>query len=559
MAKVGQKDISMALAKKKGMDMADGERYVDTFFSLIEEALLTEKIVKVKGLGTFKLVDVRDRESVDVNTGDRVVIDGHAKVSFQPDPTLKELVNKPFSQFETVMLNDGVSFDNVAGDDADSDGNGADSADHDGAESETVEAAGNGSEADPYDGNMADTNDGNAADNAAEEIIKPEKGKSLISGALAEASQKLGTLADGNAEASRKLGTLAGGKTEASRKLDTLADENARDVAGNQASATGKRISFVEEQGGHSSVQGASAEIVGRLADDSGSDNIPDNVTFSTSMDADTVADENNSGRGNTVTDYKLPESTVTHRQEITETHSCENTETLRPESMETNRKESVGTVAGEPLPMRATVGNAVPADDEDEGEMVKSHSVAKVVLCVAAAIAVLVAMFYVGYSMGESNKAAEMAEQKTAQVSQRKSVKRVVKKPATVADTAVRHEEPLPAVAEDGKAPQEKAEKEQEKTAAESTAAPEEAKDGNKMAEAKLAVKTGAYSIEGTDKSIRLKPGQTLERVSRTYLGEGMECYVMVHNGKTQFKPGESINIPKLKLKKKATNKKVS
>ena len=545
MAKVGQKDISMALAKKKGMDMADGERYVDTFFSLIEEALLTEKIVKVKGLGTFKLVEVRDRESVDVNTGDRVVIDGHAKVSFQPDPTLKELVNKPFSQFETVMLNDGVSFDSVVGGDADSEGNDADSADRGGAESETVEAAGSGSETDLRDGNMADTNEGNAADNAAEESVKPAKGKSLISGALAEASQKLDTLADGNAEAFRKL--------------DTLVVENASDVDGNQASATGKRISFVEEQGEHGAVQDASAGIVGRLADDSGSDNIPDNVTFSTSMDADTVADENNSRRGNTVTDSKLPESTVTHRQEITETHSNENAETLRPGSMETNRKESVGTVAGEPLPMRATVENAVPADDEGDGETVKSHSVAKVVLCVAAAIAVLVAMFYVGYSMGESNKAAEMAEQKTVQVPQRNTVKRVVKKPATVADTAVRHEEPVPAVAADEKAAQEKAEKEQEKTAAENTAALEEAKDGNKMAEAKLAVKTGAYCIEGTDKSIRLKPGQTLERVSRTYLGEGMECYVMVHNGKTEFKPGESINIPKLKLKKKATNKKVS
>lgn len=509
MAKVGQKDISMALAKKKGMDMADGERYVDTFFSLIEEALLTEKIVKVKGLGTFKLVDVRDRESVDVNTGDRVVIDGHAKVSFQPDPTLKELVNKPFSQFETVMLNDGVSFDSVAGGEADSEGNDADSADHDGAESEAVEAVGN----------------------AVEENVNPEKGKSLISGALAEASQK----------------------------LDTLADGNASGVDGNRASATGKRISFVEEQEEHSAVQGASAEIVGRLADDSGSDNIPDNVTFSTSMDADTVADENNSGRGNTVTDSKLPETTVTHRQEITETHSYENTETLRPGSMEADRKESVGTVAGEPLPMQGAVENVVPAYEEGDEETVKSHSVAKVVLCVAAAIAVLVAMFYVGYSMGESNKAAEMAEQKTAQVPQRKTVKRVVKKSATVADTAVRHEEPVPAVAADEKAAQEKAEKEQEKTAAENTATPGEAKDGNKMAEAKLAVKTGAYSIEGTDKSIRLKPGQTLERVSRTYLGEGMECYVMVHNGKTEFKPGESINIPKLKLKKKATNKKVS
>lgn len=500
MAKVGQKDISMALAKKKGMDMADAERYVDTFFSLIEEALLTEKIVKVKGLGTFKLVEVRDRESVDVNTGDRVVIDGHAKVSFQPDPTLKELVNKPFSQFETVMLNDGVSFDSVAGDDADS-------------------------ESDVNDDSMADTNDGKEADSAAEESVKPTEGKSLISGALEEASQKLDILADGNAESSQKLDILAEDNVEASRKLNAQAVDNASDVDGSQTSATGKRISFVEEQGEHSVAQGASAEIVGQLADDSGSDNIPDNVTFSTSMDADAVADEKNTGSGGTVTDYKLAESTV----------------------------------ASEPLPMPDTVENAVPADDEADRETEKRHSVAKVVLCVAAAIAVLVAMFYVGYSMGESNKAAEMAEQKTAQAPQRKTVKRVVKKPATVADTVVRHEEPVPAMAEDEQAALEKAEKEQDKTAAENTATPEEAKDGNKMAEAKLAVKTGAYSIEGTDKSIRLKPGQTLERISRTYLGEGMECYVMVHNGKTEFKPGESINIPKLRLKKKATNKKVS
>lgn len=516
MAKVGQKDISMALAKKKGMDMADAERYVDTFFSLIEEALLTEKIVKVKGLGTFKLVEVRDRESVDVNTGDRVVIDGHAKVSFQPDPTLKELVNKPFSQFETVMLNDGVSFDN----DADS-------------------------ESDVNDDSMADTNDGNEADSAAEESVKPTEGNSLISGALEEASQKLDILAEDN--------------VEASRKLDAQAVDNASDVDGSQTSATGKRISFVEEQREHSVAQGASAEIVGQLADDSGSDNIPDNVTFSTSMDADTVADEKNTGSGGIVTDYKLPESTETYRQEMTETHRYENTETIRPGRMEADRKESVGTVSGEPLPMPGTVENAVPADDEGDGEVVKSHSVAKVVLCVAAAIAVLVAMFYVGYSMGESNKAAEMAELKIAQTQQRKPVRKTVKKPEAVADTAALHDESSPAMAEVEKAAQEKAEKEQEKTAAENTAALEEAKDGNKMAEAKLAVKTGAYCIEGTDKSIRLKPGQTLERVSRTYLGEGMECYVMVHNGKTEFKPGESINIPKLRLKKKATNKKVS
>jgi hypothetical protein len=74
---------------------------------------MNERLVKVKGLGTFKIVDVDDRESVNVNTGERVLIEGHSKISFTPDALMKELVNKPFSQFETVVLKDGVVFEDV--------------------------------------------------------------------------------------------------------------------------------------------------------------------------------------------------------------------------------------------------------------------------------------------------------------------------------------------------------------------------------------------------------------------------------------------------------------
>ncbi len=111
MGKVGIKNIAAVLAAKKNLSPEEAEKYVDAFFSLVNEALIPDKIVKIKGFGTFKLIDVRDRESVDVNTGERMVIDGHSKITFAPDNTLKELVNKPFSQFETVVLNDGVDFD----------------------------------------------------------------------------------------------------------------------------------------------------------------------------------------------------------------------------------------------------------------------------------------------------------------------------------------------------------------------------------------------------------------------------------------------------------------
>lgn len=80
---------------------------------MIEEALATEKYVKVKGFGTFKLTEVDSRESVNVNTGERIEIQGHTKVSFTPDTTMKDLINKPFAHFETVILNDGVEFEDT--------------------------------------------------------------------------------------------------------------------------------------------------------------------------------------------------------------------------------------------------------------------------------------------------------------------------------------------------------------------------------------------------------------------------------------------------------------
>lgn len=99
-------NIIEILSEKQGMDKKDAEIFVKGMFDLIEEALATEKYVKVKGLGTFKLTEVDSRASVDVNTGERIEIQGHTKISFTPDSTLKELINKPFSHFETVVLDD---------------------------------------------------------------------------------------------------------------------------------------------------------------------------------------------------------------------------------------------------------------------------------------------------------------------------------------------------------------------------------------------------------------------------------------------------------------------
>ena len=104
--KLNIQNLIELLAEKHGMDKTDAESFVKEFFQLIEESLESDKYVKIKGLGTFKLINVDSRESVNINTGERFEIQEHTKVSFTPEPTLKDLINKPFSHFETVVLND---------------------------------------------------------------------------------------------------------------------------------------------------------------------------------------------------------------------------------------------------------------------------------------------------------------------------------------------------------------------------------------------------------------------------------------------------------------------
>ena len=110
MSKLNIFDLSGVLMSKNGLDDKESRRFVKAIFDVIQECLDEDKVVKVKGLGTFKIIEVDDRESINVNTGERVLIEGHSKLTFTPDSVMKEIVNKPFSQFETVILNDGVDF-----------------------------------------------------------------------------------------------------------------------------------------------------------------------------------------------------------------------------------------------------------------------------------------------------------------------------------------------------------------------------------------------------------------------------------------------------------------
>ena len=101
-------ELLTAFATKSGLPRRRAEAFVRAFFDVIADALASEKFVRVKGLGTFKLVAVSERESVDVNTGERIQISGHTKVSFTPEAGLRDLINRPFAHFQTVVINEGT-------------------------------------------------------------------------------------------------------------------------------------------------------------------------------------------------------------------------------------------------------------------------------------------------------------------------------------------------------------------------------------------------------------------------------------------------------------------
>lgn len=119
MAKISITDLAGVIAKQRKLSTKDVEKFISAMFLVVDKGLDADRLVKIKGLGTFKVTSVKPRESINVNTGARVVIEGHDKVSFTPDTSMRDLINKPFAQFETVVLKDDVDFSDIDHDNSD--------------------------------------------------------------------------------------------------------------------------------------------------------------------------------------------------------------------------------------------------------------------------------------------------------------------------------------------------------------------------------------------------------------------------------------------------------
>lgn len=477
-------ELARVLAERKKLEESVARSFVSTMFDVVRVALERDKLVKVKGLGTFKLIEVSARESVNVNSGERMLIGSYGKITFTPDSIMKEIVNKPFSQFETVVLNDGVEFDDIEQQGSEpvpepaveSDGDISEGYADSDAEQEAEPAAEIDTEPDAGDGSGMN---GNAANGLGQEGAYREPDGGLAgpeaTGATSVAGLSVGAVTD------------AGDKRDAAGSLENHAQPAAVSVAGPDA--------------GQSSASDAEAQAEA----DAGETVIP----------AVDRVEESAGGTGIS------PSSPTAYAEKADD---------------------------GEDVPVPETGGRG-------RGVRAAMLSLLVVVLMAASAYGGYLFGLYKAYgpALAKDGGRGQTATQAKPAVQPVKSVQ-----PAATADSAAAKAAPADtatAVPPAGKAaaPAEKAAGNDEG----GKARPAEAKafDPAKYDAMDSRVRTGAYRIVGTDRVVRVKQGESLQRISDRMLGPGMECYIEVYNGlpaNADLKEGQALKIPKLELRKK-------
>ena len=444
------------LTSKMGLEVAEAEAFITAMFKVVNEGLKEDKLVKIKGLGTFKLTKVSARESVDVNTGERIVIEGREKISFTPDNYMRDLVNSPFSQFETVVLSDGVDFSAI---------------------------------------------DEKYALNELEDD----------SSLLLSNEESLETIAE---EPKNILSSIEEAK-EALAQLNEKGEEKPIEELVPSADIETENLLVVEqEESNEETKEQMSAPISLQLS--------PQQLSALNTKESIFDREE------------KVEESEVLSAVVENESSQIEEAPQFVIETEKIEEKEETKPIEED-------------SEEEEDTEESNSRSYVKPLLFAFLLIACLAIGAGVGYYFFQQ-QAKEMA------VTQSTPTTNKVVVSAKKANNAI-------AVVDSSQKKQAAAMVDsitkKNTQAVVVKAEQSEVKDEKPVFDSKQynkdpRVRTGAYIIIGVEKEIEVKAGQTLYSLSRRYLGPDMECYVEAINGKKEFKAGEKMKIPTLKLKKK-------
>lgn len=553
MSKISLSDLAQRLAEKSGISLQDAELFIRKMFDVANEGLQSDKLVKMKWLGTFKVMAVKDRESVDVNTGERIIIEGRDKISFTPDNILKEIVNKPFAQFETVVVNDGVDFDEIDRkfENAEEDGSVFDS---------TLECVPN-------------------SDNPSLESFV-EQDSPVTSGVIDFLDE------ENDAPVSDEMIVIG----EKRLSQENVAEPEEKKPEGSEHAATEPAV-FKPAVSEPEESESATSELETKESE----------VPAQNEVES-VVSDEEN-------------ESTLTEKTPIAEKVPSdeENSITEIPiaEKIPSDGENSITEI---PIEEEASSDEETPSSDEETD---KRHVVLPRYLVIAASVVFLAMIGGFGWFAFNYGKMAAQRDHLALQLDNYQQIATEKKTPTKSASTqeeilrkkaiedSVRMAQASEAVKKvenaeqnmnatvdkqsiDVKSAEAKKNLEAMKLAdaknladakrqveAKKLADAKKQQETKKLAEAKkkeearkqaekhaaqasskydqdARVRTGAYRIIGVSAVVTAREGQTIKSLSQKYLGPGMECYVEALNGTSLLKPGQKVKIPKLELKKK-------
>ncbi len=563
MSKISLSDLVQRLAEKSGISLQDAELFIRKMFDVANEGLQSDKLVKMKWLGTFKVMAVKDRESVDVNTGERIIIEGRDKISFTPDNILKEIVNKPFAQFETVVVNDGVDFDEIDRkfENAEEDGSVFESTLESVPDSENSSLESFVEQDSPATSGVIDfLDEENDAPVSDEMIVIGEKRLSQEN--VAEPEEK---------------------KPEGSEPAAT--EPAATEPAATEPAVFKPAVSEpVESESATSELETKESEVPAQNEVES------------------VVSDEEN-------------ESTLTEKTPIAEKVPSDEENSIAEipiaEKVPSDGENSITEI---PIEEEASSDEETPFSDEETD---KRHVVLPRYLVIAASVVFLAMIGGFGWFAFNYGKMAAQRDHLALQLDNYQQIAAEKKAPAKSAPTqeeilrkkaiedSVRMAQASKAVKKaenaeqnmdaavdkqsiDVKSAEAKKNLEVKKLAdaknladakrqveAKKLADAKKLQETKKLAEAKkkeearkqaekhaaqasskydqdVRVRTGAYRIIGVSEVVTAREGQTIKSLSQKYLGPGMECYVEALNGTSLLKSGQKVKIPKLELKKK-------
>lgn len=553
MSKISLSDLAQRLAEKSGISLQDAELFIRKMFDVANEGLQSDKLVKMKWLGTFKVMAVKDRESVDVNTGERIIIEGRDKISFTPDNILKEIVNKPFAQFETVVVNDGVDFDEIDRkfENAEEDGPVSDSTLECVPDSENSSVESFVEQDSPATSGVIDFLDEENDAPVSDEMIVI--GEELPQENVAEPEEKKPEVSEPAATEPAVFKLAVSEPVESESATSELETKESEVPAQNEVESV-----------------------------------VSDEEKESTLTEETPIAEKVPSGEDNSITETPIVEKVPSDKENFTETpievEASSDEET--PSSYEETDKRHVvlprSLVVAASVVFLAMIGGfgwfafnygkmAAQRDhlalQLDNYQQIATETKKKAPTKSASTQEEILRKKAIEDSVrmaqaSEAVKKAENAEQNMDAAVDKQSIdvksaeakkNLEAKKLADAKNLAdAKRQVDAKKLAETKKQQETKKLAEAKKKEEARKQAEKHAAQASSKYDQDARVRTGAYRIIGVSEVVTAREGQSIKSLSQKYLGPGMECYVEALNGTSQLKPGQKVKIPKLELKKK-------